>query len=342
MGPLASRLASFSQPLIYLLLMSLSATVNAQSGNDAGDDGAAPFYKATQDLLAKQERLAAELDAIAESMIRATSNDSPARRALASAKQNFDAATAAFRNKPNRENRAQLENARKALLKATSEFSDIDIDVSSLRQRQSEAQSALDDIDSELARLQKTLNGIRAAAEQADAADAADDSAQQQTLTANKPRPTDQSASSSASQSASLSTTRPAGTPKRVYPSDAKPVVLGPNFTMLVTPDQVSRFRDEIKRKTRGHSSRSRRTFRVITTRDSGQQLTQDYAMDGLGAGFYISKLKLRAGQNRFLVGGQSWSFKLLPSEENKGYMLLLDSSQQPAQVTLYPVELAR
>ncbi len=171
MGPLASRLASFSQPLIYLLLMSLSATVNAQSGNDAGDDGAAPFYKATQDLLAKQERLAAELDAIAESMIRATSNDSPARRALASAKQNFDAATAAFRNKPNRENRAQLENARKALLKATSEFSDIDIDVSSLRQRQSEAQSALDDIDSELARLQKTLNGIRAAAEQADAAD---------------------------------------------------------------------------------------------------------------------------------------------------------------------------
>lgn len=338
MGPLASRLSSLCHSWAFVLLMSLSAMASATDGNE---DGAAPFYKATQDLLEKQERLASELDAIAESMIRATSNDSPARRALASAKQDFDAATTAFRNQPNRENRAQLENARRALLKATSEFSDIDIDVSALRQRQSDAQTALNDIDAELARLQKTLNGIRAAAEQADAADQTK-AADLQQVAAQPKRETSRTSSRPASQSASPSASRPAGTPKRVYPSDAKPVSLGPNFTMLVTPDQVSRFRSDIKRATKGESSRSRRTFRVITQRSNGQELIQDYSMDGLGAGYYISKLKLKAGQNRFLVGGQSWSFTLLPSEENKGYMLILNSTERPAQVTLYPVALAR
>lgn len=336
MGPLASRLSSLRQSLAFVALMSLCAVASATDGNK---DGAAPFYKATQDLLEKQERLASELDAIAESMIRATSNDSPARRALASAKQNFDAATTAFRNQPNGENRAQLENARKALLKATSEFSDIDIDVSALRQRQSDAQNALDDIDSELARLQKTLNGIRAAAEQADAADQNKAADMQQAAASQRAAPQPKRETSS---KPSRSASRPAGTPKRVYPSDAKPVSLGPNFTMLVTPDQVSRFRNDIKRATKGQSSRSRRTFRVITQRSNGQELIQDYSMDGLGAGYYISKLKLKAGQNRFLVGGQSWSFTLLPSEENKGYMLILNSAERPAQVTLYPVALAR
>lgn len=327
MGPFSSRLSQLSSPLVFALLVTASAA-SAQTGTAEGDDAPAPFYKATQDLLAKQERLASELDAIAESMIRATSNDSPARRALAAAKQDFDAATSAFRSNPNQDNRQALETARRALLKATSEFSDIDIDVSALRQRQTEAQSALADIDSELARLQKTLNGIRAAAEQTDAAEAQ----QEQDAQTDNGRIADASSAQSS----------PSGTAKRVYPSDAKPLVLGPNFTMLVTPDQVAQFRDQVKRKTRGQSSRSRRTFRVITQRDNGQELTQDYAMDGLGAGFYISKLKLRSGQNRFLVGGQSWTFKLLPSEENKGYMLLLDSQQQPAKVTLYPVALAR
>ena len=197
-----------------------------------------------------------------------------------------------------------------------------------------------------MARLQKTLNGIRIASEQADQVDQAGPAAgpaesSEQQSAADK-RATAKKQLASAESSSNTSTVSKAGTAKRVYPSNAKPVIIGPNFTMLVTPDQVSEFRADIKRQTRGQNSRSRRTFRVVTLRNNGQELVQDYAMDGLGAGFYISKLKLRSGQNRFLVGGQSWQFKVLPSEENKGYMLLLDTSSRPASVTLYPVALAR
>lgn len=342
MGLLFSRLSLLSGHLVFAVAMFTSTIATAQStGTDASSDPA-PFYKATQDLLARQEQLAAELDAIAESMIKATSNDSPARRALAAAKQNFDSASTAFRNNPDNRNRDALESARKQLLKATSEFSDIDIDVSALRQRQNEAQSALDDIDSELARLQKTLNGIRVASEQADQVDRAGPAASSKQQSTAAESATAKQQVARASGAANNRTVSKAGTAKRVYPSNAKPVIIGPNFTMLVTPDQVSEFRADIKRQTRGQSSRSRRTFRVVTVRSNGQELIQDYAMDGLGAGFYISKLKLRSGQNRFLVGGQSWQFKVLPSEENKGYMLLLDTSNRPASVTLYPVALAR